>query len=287
MRLQMCNRNGREYYVFKRWERRSNDPTPERAARAIENGVIYSASRLRLLETAGAILRAPVAQDVVLVAKNAPSLTGGRESGFWKLLTRRLRLKNASKRDMTDMPVLHDVAVWLRGRTEQDPATPTLFPGLQQESSPVSPGASVLTAVAADRAPAAVVSSPSHFAQVMVAVRVRSGRQAPACAEAPSAAVVSSAGAATVVGVKTEPQGEIQGDVISGSGSSPTDSPVAAGSESTPSSCVFAEGDSDECCSQFETDAGCGFASCSDQKDFVSVPPMWPLDFPFFEEVML
>eukprot|EP00727_Mastigamoeba_balamuthi_P006110 m51a1_g2118 hypothetical protein (170) ;mRNA; r:1663707-1664646 len=136
MKLLMCNRNGREYYVFKRWERRANDPTPERAARALENGVIYSAKSLRRLEASGAILRAPVGPYVVLVARNAPSLAGGRESGFWKLLTRRLRLKNASKRDLTDMPILNDVKSWLLGRTEQDGGTSTLFDGLQ---SPVGP----------------------------------------------------------------------------------------------------------------------------------------------------
>eukprot|EP00727_Mastigamoeba_balamuthi_P006595 m51a1_g2556 putative peptidase c19 family ubiquitinyl hydrolase (1045) ;mRNA; f:324034-328280 len=116
MKLEMQDLTGRPFYVFKPWSLRRRDPDPLRAARSIENGRVYTTASLRRLESLGAIIRAPsFARGVVLVAKDAPEMLGGRAQGFWKLIQKRLRLKHASSLlDMVSMPELSDVQAWLR-----------------------------------------------------------------------------------------------------------------------------------------------------------------------------
>eukprot|EP00727_Mastigamoeba_balamuthi_P005583 m51a1_g1644 hypothetical protein (338) ;mRNA; f:331752-333435 len=115
MKLELNNADGRPFYVFKPWLERAGDPEPERAALALMRGRMYSAASLDRLHEMGAILRPPFAEDIILVAKDAPRILGGSEQGFWKLLQRRLRLKHASRAlDRNALPVLKDVELWLR-----------------------------------------------------------------------------------------------------------------------------------------------------------------------------
>eukprot|EP00727_Mastigamoeba_balamuthi_P006593 m51a1_g2554 hypothetical protein (286) ;mRNA; r:320694-321551 len=131
MRLEMFNRSGRAFYVFKPWSGRSADPDALRAAKSLEHGRVYTTASLRRLEANGAILRAPFAPEFVLVAKDAPSEAGGREQGFWKLLQKRLRIKHASCAvDKVVLPALKDVEAWLARQPSgpQPDALPSLFP---------------------------------------------------------------------------------------------------------------------------------------------------------------
>eukprot|EP00727_Mastigamoeba_balamuthi_P005424 m51a1_g1500 hypothetical protein (376) ;mRNA; r:350247-351678 len=122
MKLELCNRAGRKYYVFKPWHGRAGDPDTESVAQSLAHGRVYSIASLRRLETTGAILRAPFAPDIVLVAKDAPELCGGRAQGFWKLLQRRCHLKHASKAlDRGAMPVIRDIEAWLKDTAPAEP----------------------------------------------------------------------------------------------------------------------------------------------------------------------
>eukprot|EP00727_Mastigamoeba_balamuthi_P008638 m51a1_g4397 hypothetical protein (1309) ;mRNA; f:377629-385380 len=137
MKLEMQDMAGRRFYVLKPWHARLSDPDSFHAAKATENGRVYTTTSLRRLESLGAIIRAPpFAHGVVLVAKDASDMLGGRAQGFWKLIQKRLRVKHASSSiDPHLMPELADLGAWLAeirtGPVEDVPqlrASATLFP---------------------------------------------------------------------------------------------------------------------------------------------------------------
>eukprot|EP00727_Mastigamoeba_balamuthi_P008640 m51a1_g4399 hypothetical protein (437) ;mRNA; f:387298-389234 len=158
MKLEMQDMAGRCFYVFKPWNTRQSDPDSFHAAKATENGRVYTTTSLRRLESLGAIIRAPpFAHGVVLVAKDAPDMLGGRAQGFWKLIQKRLRVKHASSSvDPHLIPELEDLRAWLAeirtGPVEAVPqlrASATLFPWSDEVRVSVKPEetTSVLTSV--------------------------------------------------------------------------------------------------------------------------------------------
>eukprot|EP00727_Mastigamoeba_balamuthi_P005836 m51a1_g1872 hypothetical protein (258) ;mRNA; r:667075-667977 len=168
MKLEMSNREGRAFYAFKPWNGRAGDPDTQRAAKALQRGRMYSAASLHHLECSGAILRPPMAPDVVLVAKDAPELLGGSAQGFWKLLQRRLHLKHASSTlDRALHPVLHDVEVWLRDMPRPDAVAASADSSPFRHVVPVPPRTApalvlplVVSVVAVDDAAPAQAAAP-------------------------------------------------------------------------------------------------------------------------------